>query len=116
MIRSSAPLAAPYLLIAGILCGGIAVVLVLDREEAALEARRASHETVRDVGAFRVDMLDQETGLRGFLITGRETSLQPYTSGREAFDGLLPRLHTGTSKDVGEDRLLDEAIAAARAW
>ena len=120
MIRSSGltrTLGGAILLIAlVILCSGIAVVLVLDREEAALEARRASHETVRDIGAFRMDMLDQETGVRGFLITGRETSLQPYTSGREAFDRLLPHLHSGTSKDVGEDRLLGEAIAAARAW
>ena len=59
MIRSSGltrTLGGAILLIAlVILCSGIAVVLVLDREEAALEARRASHETVRDIGAFRMD-------------------------------------------------------------
>ena len=95
---------------------GIAVVLVLEREEAALAARSASNRIVRDVAAFRAAMLNQETGLRGFLITGRDTSLAPYRWGHEDLEPVIAQLQAGTGRSGDESRLLAEAVAAARAW
>ena len=54
---------------------GIVVVFALHRSNAAIEARRQAYAAVREVGAFRAAMLNQETGLRGYLLTGRESSL-----------------------------------------
>jgi methyl-accepting chemotaxis protein len=34
-------------------------------------------------------MIDQETGMRGFLITGNENYLEPYTSGKAIFSKVI---------------------------
>ena len=98
------------------ICSGIAVILVVDREEGAMETRRVAYGAVRDVGDFRAAMLDQETGLRGYLLTGRDTSLEPYRSGRQDFEGVVTKLQSKTAGSSEETRLLGDALAAARAW
>lgn len=46
--------------------------------------------SIQDLGQrLLTSMLDQETGLRGFAITRRESFLQPYVQGRQAFAGVL---------------------------
>ncbi|HEU4978936.1 MAG TPA: diguanylate cyclase, partial [Solirubrobacteraceae bacterium] len=59
-------------------------------------------------------MLDQETGLRGFVITGREEFLDPYRDGHSEYAGALRTLRRDT--DSQERRLLDSADAIARQW
>ena len=93
-----------------------AVLLVLGREEEAVAMRRVSNRVVRDVGAFRAAMLNQETGLRGFLITGRDSSLEPYRWGRDDLEPVITRLRAATDGHAVEAALLAEAIAAAHAW
>ena len=43
-------------------------------------------ELTRQSRLLHIAMLDQETGLRGWLATGDATFLAPYQSGREAAD------------------------------
>jgi diguanylate cyclase (GGDEF)-like protein/PAS domain S-box-containing protein len=60
------------LLAAACLIAALAVVRPYgDRETSSLNALRAMHAA----------MLDQETGLRGWLLTGKQLFLQPYTQG-----------------------------------
>lgn len=105
--------------------GAIAVVVVLSNGAVlvrlnelheATEALGRSSRVIRSIDAFRTAMLNQETGLRGYLITGRETSLEPYQVGRPALDQAIVQLQTLIGGDAEPSRLLTEAITAARSW
>jgi CHASE3 domain sensor protein len=48
---------------------------------------------------LRASMLDQETGERGYLLTGDESFLEPFTSGRKDTERSLERLTTLVTND-----------------
>jgi signal transduction histidine kinase len=65
-------------------------------------------------GDLTAAMLDQETGVRGYALSGEERFLEPYREGRRNADAALARLNA-----VDLDRFRDEiraVEAAARAW
>ena len=94
-----------------------AALATLDELNDAVEARVHSNRIVRQLDNFRTAMVNQETGERGFLLTGKSTSLEPYDRGRPALDRALDRLHglVPASNAVQAARLA-EAEAAARHW
>jgi diguanylate cyclase (GGDEF)-like protein len=61
-------------------------------------------------------MLDQETGLRGYALTGKKTFLEPYTRGRGDFKRALARARTGPGHERRTIRLVRDLAAGARAW
>ncbi|MBA9071711.1 methyl-accepting chemotaxis protein [Methylobacterium sp. RAS18] len=93
-----------------------AVLLTRNQLHGATDALDRSTKVIRGLDAFRAAMLNQETGLRGFLITGRESSLEPYKAGRPALDDTISHLRTLIGDDPERARLLAEAVTAARAW
>ena len=93
-----------------------AVLVTLNQLHEAIDARYRSTNVIRGLDAFRGAMLNQETGLRGYLITGRETSLEPYRAGRPALEETINRLNTLIGNDAESSRLLADAVASARAW
>jgi diguanylate cyclase (GGDEF)-like protein len=63
--------------------------------------------------------VNQETGQRGFLITGDPVTLEPYYFGTATIDRLVPELRQQLTKAPHADQLLDmfEAeLSAAAAW
>jgi len=50
-------------------------------------------------------MVDMETGVRGFLITGNDEFLEPYDNARERFDVVDAQLHDLVLSDEQETRL-----------
>ena len=82
----------------------------------ATDALDRSTQVARGLDAFLAAMLNQETGLRGYLITGRESSLEPYKWGRPALDETVNRLRTLIGNDAERSHLLADAVTAARAW
>ncbi|MDK1011535.1 MAG: CHASE3 domain-containing protein, partial [Actinomycetota bacterium] len=65
--------------------------------------------------AFEKSIVDQETGQRGFLITGKENFLEPYIAGKKELGRVLTELRAlvanahdraGTVDDVEELRRL----------
>ena len=98
-----------------VLSGG-AVLVTLNQLREASEALARSNHVIRSLDAFRSAMLNQETGLRGYLITGREGSLEPYRAGRPALDETINRLNTLIGNEAESSRLLADAVTAARAW
>src|SRR6185369_12967468 len=56
------------------------------------------------------------TGLRGFLITGDETYLQPYQPGREAFVIAIGRAQVYTAGHPGQLALLRKIRGLENAW
>jgi diguanylate cyclase (GGDEF)-like protein len=62
-------------------------------------------------------MIDQETGLRGFQLTGREEFLRPFDDGRRAFAGALADARRYTSPgDRGVSVELDRSERYALQW
>jgi len=61
-------------------------------------------------------LLDQETGVRGFALTGDDSFLEPYEAGKAAERDRLARARqlVGGQKQFAED--LDTVEAAARQW
>ena len=62
-----------------------AVLITGNQLRDATDARNRSSQLIRGLDNFRTAMLNQETGLRGYLLTGREASLEPYRAGRFGF-------------------------------
>ncbi|MFG5120917.1 methyl-accepting chemotaxis protein [Methylorubrum sp. POS3] len=94
----------------------VAVQVTLAQLHDATEARGRSNRIIRGLDAFRSAMLDQETGIRGYLLTGRESSLEPYKTGRLALDETINRLRATMGSDTDQSRMLADAVVAARAW
>jgi diguanylate cyclase (GGDEF)-like protein len=61
-------------------------------------------------------MLDQETGLRGYALTGEREFLQPYTQGRQGFDTALESARSGPGRETATARLLQTLTETAREW
>ena len=61
-------------------------------------------------------MLDQETGLRGYLITGDEKFLEPYHRGGNAYTAASQKIRDLTSDNPAQHSRLDELNELARKW
>ncbi|HKJ37310.1 MAG TPA: CHASE3 domain-containing protein, partial [Anaerolineales bacterium] len=60
--------------------------------------------------------VDMETGLRGFVITGKDEFLEPYFSGNEAFDQLLEEEKVLVSDNPPQVARLDEILRLHDEW
>ena len=72
-------------------------------------AERATSELAR---AY----VDQETGLRGFVLTGQSSFLEPFESGRERSGQIQDRLSVLLRDDPESLRRLEAVRAAGAAW
>ena len=61
-------------------------------------------------------MVDQETGVRGHLITGDERFLEPYHRGGNAYTAAIQKLRDLTSDNPAEQSRLDELNELAKNW
>ncbi len=82
------------------------------------ERHTAIHAAERTQVANRLvtSMLDQETGVRGYALTGREAFLRPWTSGTAALDRALADARKSFGDESTPLRLLALTRAAARRW
>ncbi|WP_439495504.1 sensor histidine kinase [Bosea sp. (in: a-proteobacteria)] len=93
---------------------GVAVVLAawinaqaIDTSKQMAHSIEVRERAERLLGHIR----DAETGQRGYLLTGTEAYLAPFTSGRAAAEPELAAL----TELVGDDKLQAQRVAAARA-
>lgn len=101
------------LAVLGSVIGIVAFDRLLDARHDVVEELDPASVTLRDLLAA---MLDQETGVRGFALTGDETFLTPYTQGRQNADAAIRQLDDLLS-DSGElHELHDDIATAADAW
>ncbi|WP_329236535.1 CHASE3 domain-containing protein [Streptomyces sp. NBC_01460] len=93
--------------------GGLVLSRISDRTTDLVDriqpARSASFQ-------LQNSLLDQETGVRGFALTGDTSFLEPYEAGRRAERERQARVHglIGNEQPYAED--LDRIEAAARQW
>ncbi len=77
-------------------------------------AKSRSNEAKNLVTLLLMDMINQETGQRGFLLSGKEASLEPYINGGAAFKTHSDRLYELI--DGVAERDLNEAVGLAKGW
>lgn len=94
------------------LAGGLGVAIATQRVEHLSTVLTPAVEA--NAAALRL-MLDAETGVRGYLLTGDPTFLEPYTEARdEAVQALRDTRRLGEAGGV--DAPYDEELQAARRW
>jgi diguanylate cyclase (GGDEF)-like protein len=101
------------LCVVGILVAAVAVWLP------AAEQRSVSERTflqMRAAQSMLTAMLDQETGVRGYALTGRRLFLESYQPGHDDFDAAFSDALIATSGDRGLRSHVQDAQAVARRW
>lgn len=80
--------------------------------------RWVSHtqHVLREADSILTSALDMETGMRGYLLSGKEEFLEPYHSGQKSVYGKLIQLETTVSDNPPQVAKLQEAQDIIREW
>ena len=108
----------PHLIRLGVaLAVGIVAAAVWFTSQAQRAAEVRAEAEVTAAQQLLTAMLDQESGLRGFLLTGERAQLRPYERGRSDFERAAAALEAGEADESAEEREhASEHVRAARAW
>ncbi len=93
-----------------------AFFLIQRNEEEQRESTRHTYEVIEALRDLEVQTLNQQTGLRGYQITGDIAFLKPYTDGREAYRSGLVRLRGLVVDNPAQQLKLDRVDAIMTAW
>lgn len=61
-------------------------------------------------------MIDMETGLRGFQLTGKKEFLKPYVEGRGKFESIIAKAKQMVSDNPSQVAILEEIHIKSRKW
>lgn len=75
-----------------------------------------THKVLDKSSTLIAAIVDQETGVRGFLVSGDENFLEPYHAGIKTFDQELAQLLTLTSDNAAQQGRLKRIQAGADSW
>jgi PAS domain S-box-containing protein len=84
--------------------------------ERAVARDQEAHEILAQADAVMAAMVNQETGLRGYVISANAEFLEPYHAGRRDLEGALARLATLSADDVEQGRHVAEISRLSHAW
>jgi len=92
------------------------LVEALAQLNTATTSQERSSRIIAGLDAFQAAMLNQETGVRGYLLTGRTSSLEPYKTGRPALEAAIASLEGLVHENPEQLDALRQAEEAARDW
>ena len=105
---------------------GIVLVVIAAQSAFAYKTTAASQEasgwvdhTNQVIGTANdalANLVNMETGYRGFLVTGQDTFLDPYNSGKTAYQADLKKLHDLTADNPAQVQRWTDLDARAAAW
>jgi methyl-accepting chemotaxis protein len=75
-----------------------------------------THEIIQKTDELLLQLVNMETGERGFAITGDEAFLTPYTQGFDAYRQLLEELKEDVDHHDDQVELLEEIDATVEEW
>jgi methyl-accepting chemotaxis protein len=75
-----------------------------------------TYEVIAEANEILASAVDMETGMRGYLLAGKDEFLAPYTAGKKAFFEKLTALKKTVSDNPAQVKLLDETEANIRQW
>ncbi len=91
-------------------------LVMLSHLSAAADARSHAYRAIVQLDTFQAAMLNQETGLRGFVLNDDPASLQPYTDGKSALVKSVAELQPLMAGDNAALGRLATAEKAAQIW
>jgi serine phosphatase RsbU (regulator of sigma subunit)/CHASE3 domain sensor protein len=101
--------------LAGVIALGGTAAFVIRERDAAQQRERELSVSLERVAQLGVAYTDQETGERGYALTGVDAFLEPYTSGRERETTLVRQLRDAThSREVRA--LLRATVRSGDKW
>jgi signal transduction histidine kinase len=104
--------------VVALLVSGAFVILLLAIDNlrgSAEETRDAREELIAADGLEKL-VIDLETGVRGFVITGEERFLAPWNEARAAFPGQAMRLERLVAGDPGQPRRVRRIVRDTRSY
>src|SRR5690349_19925307 len=106
-----------YAVIRVVVLGAIVLITAAVWGVGRIQATSDDNSTHAIAGGQRmlIAMLDQETGLRGFVNTRDDRFLEPYRDGRTAFERAINET-TRYATDADDKPRIAEQIAVARRW
>jgi len=75
-----------------------------------------THKVLQEAAKLEAAGVDMETGMRGYLLSGKEDFLDPYNNGKNSFNGLIKSLSTTVSDNPKQVKLLQETAETINNW
>ena len=100
----------------GVLITALVVWLNLGLVERAVVRDREASDIVVQADALMESMLDQETGLRGYVISADPAFLEPYGSGRRRMNASLRALSSLTAGHPDQRARVAQVAGLATDW
>ena len=75
-----------------------------------------THKVVRKADGILAAAVDMETGMRGFMLAGKDEFLEPYNGGRERFYNLIKELQNTVSDNPPQVARLGEVEKTITEW
>jgi len=75
-----------------------------------------THEVLAEASSIEAAAVDMETGMRGFLLAGKDGFLDPYRNGSATFESLLSDLSKTVSDNPSQVTLLGEISENIEQW
>ena len=75
-----------------------------------------TYEVIGKANQMTASMVNQETGMRGYLVTGDEIYLEPYINGEAEFDKIIKELVETVSDNPSQVEKLGEIEQMAASW
>ncbi len=75
-----------------------------------------THKVLAKASAIEAAAVDMETGMRGYLLAGKEDFLEPYNSGKQRFGRLIDELSETVSDNPPQVELLAETRKTIEQW
>ncbi|WP_156492604.1 CHASE3 domain-containing protein, partial [Oleiphilus sp. HI0080] len=74
------------------------------------------HKIIEKGDELFAAVTEMESGLRGYLITGRESYLEPYREGKQHFDKLIEAVAPLIQDDSAQTSRIDQVRMLERSW
>ncbi len=103
----------PLVLLVGL---GVATIVMLGSILTATRWVDHTHRVLEEASLIVGSAVDMETGMRGFLLAGRDEFLEPYTAGEEAAYSRIAALQETVSDNPGQVQRLAEVEQVLRQW
>ena len=105
---------------------GIVLLLVLlssvislnsmQKMQSAVELNEHTFNVIRTGNLLAEDLVNIETGERGFIITGQDSFLTPYVEGKKGVENELTALKTAVRDNASQLALVDEIEKGYQLW
>ncbi|MCP5102621.1 MAG: chemotaxis protein [bacterium] len=96
----------------------IALVLYQSITSLSTTSKWVNHtnEVMARANSMLAAMVDQETGMRGYLVTGIDEFLEPYENGKKDFEKIITKLKQTVSDNPAQVTRLEMINEAADGW